>query len=187
MPQKPYPTELIEHFTLWDGARVNIRPIRPDDLEIERAFVHGLSPESRYFRFLHTLRELDELTLIRFTDIDYDSQMALIAVVCENGFEVEIGVARYVVGESTHDCEFAVAIADCWQGKSIARRLMRILIRAAHDRGLETMEGFVLHGNRNMFALATALGFRVESVPGDASIRRVVRDLRELCRASPVA
>ncbi len=179
MTQKPYPAELVEQFTLRDGARVTIRPIRAQDLELERAFVRDMSVESRYFRFLHTLRQLDEPTLIRFTDIDYDLQMALIAVVCENALEVQVGVARYVVGSSGRDCEFAVAVADCWQGKGIAGRLMRQLMNAARDRGLETMEGFVLYGNQGMFALADALGFRTESMTGDASLRRVVRDLRE--------
>jgi acetyltransferase len=179
MAQKPYPAELVEQFTLRDGARVTIRPIRAQDLEIERAFVRNLSVESRYFRFLHTLRELDERSLVRLTDIDYDGQMALVAVVCENGLEVQVGVARYVVGSSGRDCEFAVAIADPWQGKGIAGRLMRKLMRAAHDRGLDTMEGFVLHGNQGMFALAGALGFRTESIPGDATLRRVVVDLRK--------
>lgn len=179
MTQKSYPAELVEQFTLRDGARVTIRPIRAQDLELERAFVRDMSVESRYFRFLHTLRQLDEPTLIRLTDIDYDRQMALIAVVCENGLEVQVSVARYVVGSSGRDCEFAVAVADCWQGKGIAGRLMRQLMRAARDRGLETMEGFVLYGNQGMFALAGALGFRTESMTGDASLRRVVRDLRE--------
>jgi len=187
MPQKPYPAELVEQFTLRDGARVTIRPIRAQDLEIERAFVRDMSVESRYFRFLHTLRQLDESTLIRFTDIDYDGQMALIAVVCENGFEVQVGVARYAVGSSGRDCEFAVAVADCWQGKGIAGRLMRQLMRAARDRGIETMEGFVHYGNHGMFALADALGFRTEPMPGDVSLRRVVRDLRESVPASSLA
>lgn len=77
-----------------------IRPIRAQDIGIERNFVNGLSVESRYFRFLHTLRELDEATLVRLTAIDYDRDMALIAVVCEGGVEVQVGVARYVVGSS---------------------------------------------------------------------------------------
>jgi len=179
MTQRPYPAELIEQFSLRDGARVTIRPIRAQDIGIERNFVNGLSVESRYFRFLHTLRELDEPTLVRLTDIDYDHEMALIAVVCENSLEVQVGVARYVVGSSGRDCEFAVAIADNWQGKGIGMRLMVSLMRAARSRGLETMEGFVLHGNHGMLALAGALGFRTESVPGDASTRRVVRDLRQ--------
>ncbi|HYJ18020.1 MAG TPA: GNAT family N-acetyltransferase [Burkholderiales bacterium] len=178
MAQKPYPAELVEKFKLRDGANVTIRPIRAQDIGIERTFVRDLSTESRYFRFLHTLRELDEQTLIRLTDIDYDHDMALVAVVCENDLEVQIGVARYVVGSSGKDCEFAVAIADSWQGKGIGMRLMVNLLRAARERGLEMVEGFVLYGNQAMFALAAALGFRIEPIGGDASTRRVVLDLR---------
>ena len=173
MPQRPYPAELIEQFSLHDGARVTIRPIRARDIQIGRSFVNGLSVESRYFRFLHTLRELDEPTLVRLTDIDYDHEMALIAVVCENGREVQIGVARYVVGNSGLDCEFAVAVADHWHYNGIGMRLMISLMRAARSRGPEAMGGFVLHGNHGMLALASVLGFRNESVPGDASTRVV--------------
>lgn len=178
MAQKPYPADLVEQFSLRDGARVTIRPIRAQDIDIERAFVRGLSAESRYFRFLHTMRELDEPTLARLTNIDYDREMALVAVVCENGLEMQVGVARYAVDGSSRSCEFAVAVADNWQGKGIGLRLMRKLMHAARERGLETMEGWVLHGNQAMLALAAALGFRPEPIPGDASTRRVVRDLR---------
>ena len=98
-----------------DGTRVVLRPIRPEYRQIEKAFVQQLSDESKYFRFMSALHELNDAMLNRFTQIDYDQEMALIAVVCENALETEIGVARYIVSARGTSCEFAVAFADAWQ------------------------------------------------------------------------
>lgn len=176
-PLVRYPHELIRHLTLRDGTRIVIRPIRPEDREIEKEFVQNLSDESRYFRFLNAIRELSERMLNRFTRIDYDSEMALIAVIRENGREVEIGVARYIVNPDGRSCEFAIVVADAWQHKGIGSRLMAQLMEAARDRGLESMEGLVLASNHKMLSLMAALGFRIESAPGEPGLRRVVRQL----------
>ena len=145
--------ELVRKWTLRDGTRMVIRPIRPEDRQIEKDFVHNLSDESRYFRFFNALRDLSETALTRFTQIDYDKEMALIAVICENGRETEIGVARYSINPDGRSCEFAIAIADAWQRKGIGSKLMHSLMDAARNRGLETMEGWVLAGNTRMLAL----------------------------------
>jgi acetyltransferase len=91
----PYPAELVETWQS-EGDSVTLRPIRPEDAEIEQEFVRGLSPESRRFRFMDTLRELTPQMLARFTQIDYDSEMAFVATVTREGRETEVGVCRYV-------------------------------------------------------------------------------------------
>src|SRR5258706_16062398 len=103
---KPYPSELVQRVTLRDGARVVMRPIRPEDRQIEKEFVQGLSDEARYFRFMSALRELNETMLNQFTQIDYDQQMALITLVCGKAQETEIGFARFVVNTDRTTCEF---------------------------------------------------------------------------------
>lgn len=174
---KPYPSELEQRFTLRDGTRVLIRPIRPSDRQIEMEFVQKLSNESRYFRFMGALRELSDAMLSRFTQIDYDREMALIAISCENDQETEVGVVRYVVSPDGTSCEFAIAIADAWQHRGLGSALMSGLIDAARTRGLQVMEGIVMSSNHKMLGLMTALGFDIESVPGDPTIRRVVKHL----------
>lgn len=174
---KPYPSELEQRFTLRDGTRVLIRPIRPSDRQIEMEFVQKLSNESRYFRFMGALRELSDAMLSRFTQIDYDREMALIAISCENDQETEVGVVRYVVNSDGTSCEFAIAIADAWQHRGLGSALMSGLIDAARTRGLQVMEGIVMSSNHKMLGLMTALGFDIESVPGDPTIRRVVKHL----------
>ena len=79
--------------------------------------------------------------------------MALIAVICENGHETEIGVARYSINPDGRSGEFAIAVADAWQRKGVGSKLMQTLMDAARARGLEIMEGWVLAGNARMLAL----------------------------------
>jgi acetyltransferase len=172
----PYPAHLETRWQLPDGTDVTIRPIRPEDAEMEQAFVRNLSPETRYFRFMRTLAELTPEMLVRFTQIDYDSEMAFIASVARDGRETEVGVARYVTNPDRRTCEFAVVIADEWQGKGIASRLMTELMRVARERGLQVMEGEVLASNGRMFHLMGSLGF-VVGRGDDPSVHVVTKEL----------
>ena len=108
----PYPSQLIQVWTLTDGTQIEIRPIRPEDADIEAEFVRKLSAETKYFRFMSTLGELSASMLARLTQIDYDREMAFIATVHEGDKEVEIGVCRYSVNADQESCEFAVVVAD---------------------------------------------------------------------------
>jgi acetyltransferase len=173
----PYPAELVQSWTLRDGTGVVIRPIRPEDRQIEQDFVRKLSEESRYFRFFNAVRDLSETALTRFTQVNYEREMALIAVISENGQETEIGVARYAINPDGTSCEFAIVVADAWQRKGIGSKLMHSLMDAAGSRGLETMEGWVLAGNTRMLALMDALGFTIDASAGDPSLRHVVKNL----------
>lgn len=173
----PYPSHLVHHLQLADGTNIVIRPIRPEDAEIEQTFVRGLSERAKYFRFVETLQELTPAMLIRFTQIDYDREMALIAVTEDGGKEVEIGVARYVTNPDGETCEFALVVADAWQRKGIGSGLMDRLMDIAKTRGLKTMEGEVLANNEDMLGLVRHLGFSVRSGPDDPGLRRVAKRL----------
>jgi acetyltransferase len=174
-----YPSELIWRWVLPDGTRVLIRPIRPEDRQIEQEFVRNLSSESRYFQFMSAVNELSEGMLNRFTRVDYARELALIAVVTEDFHEREIAVARYVTNPDGRSCEFAIVVADAWQHRQIGRTLMTCLILAAHSRGLQVMEGLVFSSNHKMLALMHALGFAVRSVENDPTIKHVSRSLTE--------
>jgi len=155
----PYPAQLVGTWQPREGPTVTLRPIRPEDAEMEQAFVKGLSAETRYFRFMDTLRELTPQMLVRFTQIDYDREMAFVATVREDGRETEIGVARYVANPDGESCEYALVIADGWQRKGLGRRMMEQLIAVARAHGLRSMVGHVLTENRGMLALCRKLGF----------------------------
>jgi len=173
----PYPADLVDRWQLPDGTDITIRPIRPEDAEIEQAFVRGLSPESKYFRFMHLLQELTPEMLVRFTQIDYDREMALVAVTERDGAEVELAVARYVTNPDGETCEFAVVVADAWHQKGIGSRLMRRLMDIAARRGLTAMEGEVLAQNTGMLRMIKGLGFSVRTSAEDPDLRVVSRAL----------
>lgn len=175
-----YPSELIWRWVLPDGTRILVRPIRPNDRQIEQEFVRNLSSESKYFRFMSAVDELSEGMLNRFTRIDYAHELALIAVVTEDSHEKEIAVARYVTNPDGISCEFAIVVADAWQHRTIGRTLMICLMRAAHSRGLQVMEGFVLSGNHKMLGLMHALGFTIRSAESDPTMKHVTRNLTDV-------
>ena len=100
----PYPSHLETGYQAKDGTQVRIRPIRPEDVRMEQEFVRALSPESRYMRFMNTIREVSPAQLVRLTQIDYDREMAYVATIDADGAEKEVGVVRYATspdGEST--------------------------------------------------------------------------------------
>ena len=173
----PYPSHLVTNWQLPDGTEITIRPIRPEDAEMVQEFVRALSDEAKYFRFMNTLQELSQTMLARFTQIDYDREMALIAVTEESGKDVEIGVSRYAINPDGESCEFALVVSDQWQHKAIGHKLMGSLMDAARARGLKIMEGEVLASNHNMLKLVATLGFAIATSEEDAAIKRVIRSL----------
>jgi acetyltransferase len=173
----PYPIEQVADVTLPGGKRLHVRPIRPEDAELERAFVNGLSEQSRYFRFFYQLHELTPAMVARFTQIDYDREMALVAVDEKGGAPAIIGVARYIMNADPESAEFAVVIADGWQGNGVGRMLMTRLIDCAKGRGLKRLEGAVLRANPNMLKFVSAIGFKSRDDPDDAEQVIVTLDL----------
>ena len=151
----------------------NAKPIRPEDAENEREFVKSLSAEAKYLRFMSTLKELTPSMLARFTQVDYDREMALVALVQQNGREVQIGVARYVINPDWESCEFAVVVSQDWQGHGLGRHLMFRLIEIARSRGLRLMTGQILSANVRMLGMAKALGFVIDDTVEDRAVKHV--------------
>lgn len=173
----PYPRRLVRHDHLSDGTELTIRPIRPEDAEGEQSFVQNLSPEAKRFRFMGTMKQLSPEMLVQFTQVDYRREMALIAVTTGKDGPVQQGVARYVINPDKTSCEFAIVVADAIQGQGIGTRLMKALMDAARDHGLEVIEGTVLTENTGMLKLTAGLGFRQTPDPEDREIMRVERAL----------
>jgi acetyltransferase len=163
-----YPFELVDVWQTRGDERVLIRPVHPQDAELARAFVRGMSPPSRYNRFHQPLAELTPAMARWATHVDYDRHFALIAEVFGDDGEVEIGVARYVVTDRDECAEVALAVADAWQRQGVGERLLRGLIEVAARRGLRWLEGEVLATNEPMLALARKLGFQMRRQPRGA-------------------
>ena len=173
----PYPADLETHFQLPDSTNVTIRPIRPEDAEIEADFIRDLSDEAKYFRFMHAIDELTPEMLARFTQIDYDREMALIAVTYEDGHEVEHGVVRYITNPDQNSCEFALVISDTLQGHGIGQRMLNRLMEIARSRGLDMIEGEVLSDNHRMLQMIKTMGFQIQMSDEDPTIQNVSKAL----------
>jgi RimJ/RimL family protein N-acetyltransferase len=159
-----------------DGTVVTIRPIRAADLALEQEFVSRLSATTGYQRFMSARRpSLDELK--RFTDIDYERELALIATTLVHGRERQIGVARYVKDSSPDVAEFAIVLSDDWQGRGLGTRLLLSLLVAAKERGVRRLVGTTLSVNGGMLALGRKLGFKLAADPGSAVITNLTLDL----------
>jgi acetyltransferase len=166
----PYPTELEGTFPIKGGRTLAVRPIRPEDAEREKAFIAGLSEDTRYFRFFYRLHELTPQMLARFTQVDYDRELALVALAPTGAGDGQkiVGVARSIRNPDGESAEFAVVVDDAWQGMGVARGLMKLLIDCARTRGLARIEGAVLRANHNMLRFTRSLGFSIADDPEDS-------------------
>ena len=179
----PYPASLATRIELPGRPALELRPMRPEDAALETRFVDALSAQTRRLRFQGAVRSLTPAMLARFTQIDYDREMALVAIDGPEGGERAVAVARYIRLPDGHGCEFAIAVADDWQGRGLGTHLMRRLAEVARDAGLDAMTGQVLADNAAMLRLCQALGFSIERDCADPLNRRVF--LRLLPRAGP--
>ncbi len=167
------PEDLIESFEPVIGRPVTIRPLQAADAAIERSFVTGLSERTRYNRLFGGAVKITDEYIRRLIEVDAAREVALAAITMFDNAEEIIGVGRYVVDADAVSCEFALVIADAWQGRGIGRRMLEKLIAVAGARGLKTMFGEVLSTNQSMLKLARRLGFTIARLPGDATVVRV--------------
>ena len=171
------PDDLAEAFQPVIGAPVTLRPLRPEDVEIEAAFVSGLSAETRHNRLLGGAIAITREYLERLTNVNYERDMALAATVMLEGEERLIAVARYVLDADDRACEFAIVVADAWQGRGIGKRLLGKLVAVARRRSVPRMYGDVLSTNRAMLELVKRLGFILSRHPDDPTLTRATLDL----------
>ncbi len=174
-----YPSHLASKWDLPSGQALVLRPIRHDDGEREEAFVRALSVESRYQRMLSGGFKVTPEWIDSMTHIDYRRHMAFVLTVVRDGAEQFIGVGRYVVDELAKIADVAIVLADAWQRKGLGRRLLETLLTHARNAGVREVRGLVLATNVAMLRLARSLGFSVSLEPGDATVRRIRRDLGE--------
>ena len=182
----PYPSQHEQVWPMRGGGEYTVRPIHPDDASMLQEFVRKLSPESRYFRFVSSIQELPPTMLSRFTLIDYDREMALVAVCRErttgaDGETVEtsrvLGVSRYITNPDRASCEFSLVVADDFKGQGLGSRLMLSIMDFAREKGLADIEGLVLANNANMLKLMKGLGFSVKAYPDDPDFKLVTHML----------
>jgi acetyltransferase len=185
----PYPQELEETLMLRTGESVLLRPIRPDDADLERAFIARLSPETLYRRFMVPIKQLSDQMVERFTQIDYDRELALVALqtgslsppsspqvsaIESDELRVQLAaVARILPTWEDGVAEFAIVVGDWMHRSGLGRELMLRMIAAARERGYQAIEGVVLCENARMLRFCASLGFSIRANPDDATERLV--------------
>jgi acyl-CoA synthetase (NDP forming)/RimJ/RimL family protein N-acetyltransferase len=152
----PYPGEWEADVVLRDGGVAHVRPIRPDDVEAIQRFHAGQSPESIYLRFFAPVRELPERDLKRFTEVDHNDRVALVATIGDR----IVGIARYDRTEP-QAADVAFNIADSDQGRGLGSVLLEHLAAAARERGIRRFVADVLPQNRRMLAVFDEAGYGI--------------------------
>ncbi len=157
----PYPSRYTQTWSLPDGTEVLLRPIRPEDEPMGREMLAGLSEETLRVRFF-VIREITRDLLIRFCNIDYDREIAIVAEIKRDGKKSLIAAGRFVTDLDSPKAELAVLVHDQYQSMGLGAKLIDMLMGIAQDKGLEQIYGTVLNENRRMLGLCRKLGFRVE-------------------------
>ena len=168
----PWPPELQRRGRLADGTRLQIRPLRPEDRQHPDRLLERLSPETLRQRFLHPQPRLTPELIARLAILDLHHELALVAI--PEGTDDPVAVARFACQDD--DAEFAILVADAWQGRGLGRQLMEALFDAARWRGCRRLYGLVLADNRRMLAFAERLGFR-RTESGEPGVIRIERTL----------
>lgn len=160
-----YPEEDESHLVTSEGFSLFLRPVRPEDAPLFKRFFKVLSPTTVYYRFFSPLKELSPEMLVRFTQIDYDREIALVALDDDPNEERMLGVARIVGDPDGTKGEFAVVVGDPWHEKGIGSSLLQHCLSIAKQRGFQVVRGVALAENRSMLALGQKLGFDIKRRP----------------------
>lgn len=159
---RPYPHTLEEHVELKDGQRCLFRPILPEDEPLLQRFIAQVTKEDLYYRYFSEINEFTHDDLANMTQIDYDREMAIVAVRQQQGEEEIIGVTRAISDADNIDAEFSVLVRSDLKGLGMGRRLLEKMIVYTRDHGLQQLNGITMPGNRGMITLARKLGFTVD-------------------------
>ncbi|WED24382.1 bifunctional acetate--CoA ligase family protein/GNAT family N-acetyltransferase [Vibrio sp. JC009] len=156
---RPYPSELEEAVTLKSGETVTLRPILPEDEPQHAKFLTQVSKEDLYKRFFSDVGEFNHEALANLTQIDYDREMAFLAVSQDGSI---LGVSRALIDSENIDAEFAILIRSDLKGVGLGKILMNKIIEYCRNKGTKQMSGMTMPTNRGMLTLAQKLGFELD-------------------------
>lgn len=157
-----YPDALMTRRTTRTGLRIVLRPVKISDEPLLKDFFYNLSDDSMYLRFISTQREMHHEQLQKYCVIDYTKEMVILAIVEDEGHETVAGLGQYLIGESAHQAEVALAVRDDYQNRGIGTELMRHLTYIAKRNGLFGFTAEVLIENKKMVHVFETMGFRLE-------------------------
>ncbi len=157
----PYPNQYESDWMLKDGTPVLIRPMKPEDESLAADLLDNCSEQTIYFRYFSVIKTWPHEALVRFTQNDYDREIGIVAIGLPPGPTVMMGVGRLVMTPERDSSEFAVIVADPWQGEGLGPKLIERTIEIAKENGVRTLSGEVLAQNRPMLGLVKKMGFTI--------------------------
>jgi acetyltransferase len=167
---RPYPKELERQEQLSSIGNLKLRPIRPEDAPMLGQLIADLTPEDARFRFFTPVRSFDPSTLARFTQIDYDREMAFVAF-ADDVPDRLLAVVRLAADPDNIRAEFAIVVRSDMHRRGLGRLLLAHLVKYARNRGISELFGEVLTGNRPMIALCSQLGFTISTTESPDLLR----------------
>jgi len=158
----PYPRKYVTDFTLANGEQVVLRPIRPEDEPLEAEMFTTFSERTQRFRFFGLIKNTTHEMLIRYTQIDYDREMAIIAEHTDaQGKKRMLGVVRLIADPYNETAEFAIVVGDPWHRQGLGNRFTDYMLEIARDKGLRCVVADVLKENHVMKHVFEKRGFRI--------------------------
>ncbi len=160
----PYPSEYITEFTMKNGEKAILRPIKPEDELMEKEMFSNFSERTQRYRFFQLIKDISHEQLIRYTQIDYDREIAIIAEVTENGKQMMAGVVRLIADQYNETAEFAIVIADPWQNQGLGNKFTDYICKIAKARGIQKIYANILANNHIMLHMFRERGFNMIKV-----------------------
>jgi len=165
-----YPKDLEEQV-MWHEQSILLRPIKPEDSDEHQRFFEALSKDDIHMRLFYSMRELQASQLAKLTQIDYDHEMAFIAVRKRiDGSDETLGVVRGITDAENKNAEFAIIIRSDLKAQGLGFLLMNKLITYFRQRGIKALVGEMLSDNTAMHELVHQLGFTLHAEPLDGTM-----------------
>lgn len=169
-----YPEEYQKLYLLSDGTKIFLRPIKKTDERLLLGLFDALSPQTRALRFFSTLKYMPKEQLEKLTHIDYDRQMAIVALMEEHDRDRMVGVGRYnLVDDEPGAAEFAIVVEDAMQGRGIGSAILYHLAHVANLQNVQTIVGYIMNENQKMFGALKKSGLKMTKKFWDRGVTRV--------------
>jgi acetyltransferase len=183
MVVSPYPKKYEILWLLKNGQEVLLRPIKPEDEPMWLEWFQSLSEESIRYRFFQMLKDTPHEVRVRYCNIDYDREVAMVAEVVENGKRKILGVTRLSMESDGKHGEMAFIVSDYWQGLGLGTKLVDYTLDIAKEKGLEDVYAIMLQDNYRALSLTKKMGFKIEylndgTVKGSLNLKEEDIDFR---------
>ncbi|MDP3043054.1 MAG: bifunctional acetate--CoA ligase family protein/GNAT family N-acetyltransferase [bacterium] len=172
----PYPKEYIGRFKMKNNKTALLRPIRPEDEPLEAALIKTFSKETQRQRFFGQIKDITHEMLVRYTQIDYDREMAIVAEITEKGEKKFAGVSRLIADSYGETAEFAVAVGDPWHFQGLGKKLTDYILDIAKQRKIKKVCAQFLKDNKIMRHILEKRGFKITE---DKAVSRAELELRK--------